>query len=125
MRLKDAIQKENFRIMALDDEQGIIDSLGVYLNKYDFVGYTDPIQAIEALKTEHFDLLILDFLMMPIHGDQVVEEIRKFNSSLYILLSVVPHNVIKIEYQRCRKYCFLFHTKNSFLFLFYHSFNVL
>ena len=50
MRLKDTIQKENFRIMALDDEQGIIDSLGVYLNKYDFVGYTDPIQAIEAIR---------------------------------------------------------------------------
>lgn len=86
MRLKDTIKKENFRIMALDDEQGIIDSLGVYLNKYDFVGYTDPIKAIEALKTEHFDLLLLDFLMTPIHGDQVVEEIRKFNTSLYILL---------------------------------------
>ncbi|MBO5179074.1 MAG: HD-GYP domain-containing protein [Clostridia bacterium] len=86
MRLKDTIQKENFKIMALDDEQGIIDSLGVYLNKYDFVGYTDPIQAIEAIKNEHFDLLLLDFLMTPIHGDQVVEEIRKFNSSLYILL---------------------------------------
>ncbi len=30
--------------------------------------------------------MILDFLMMPIHGDKVVEEIRKFNKELYILL---------------------------------------
>ena len=30
--------------------------------------------------------MILDFLMMPIHGDKVVEEIRKFNKDLYILL---------------------------------------
>ena len=72
--------------MVVDDEQGIIDSLVMFLNKYEVKGYTDPREAIEALKHEHFDLLILDFLMMPIHGDQVVEEIRKFNTSLYILL---------------------------------------
>ena len=31
-------------------------------------------------------MLILDFIMTPLHGDQVVEEIRKFNTELYILL---------------------------------------
>ena len=31
-------------------------------------------------------MMILDFIMYPIHGDKVVEEIRKFNKSLYILL---------------------------------------
>jgi len=30
--------------------------------------------------------MVLDFIMTPIHGDQVVEEIRKFNKDLYILL---------------------------------------
>lgn len=86
MRLKDTIQKEDYKIMVVDDEQGIIDSLVMFLNKYEVVGFTDPLKAIEELKNEHYDLLILDFLMMPIHGDEVVEQIRKFNSSLYILL---------------------------------------
>ena len=49
-------------------------------------GITDPIEAIERARTEHFDLMILDFIMTPIHGDKVVEEIRKFNKELYILL---------------------------------------
>lgn len=31
-------------------------------------------------------MLILDFIMTPIHGDTVVEEIRKFNKDIYILL---------------------------------------
>ena len=53
---------------------------------YDFVGITDPIEAINRVKTEHFDLMVLDFIMDPIHGDKVVEEIRKFNKDLYILL---------------------------------------
>ena len=38
------------------------------------------------VKKEHFDLMILDFIMTPIHGDQVVEQIREFNKDLYILL---------------------------------------
>lgn len=38
------------------------------------------------VKSEHFDLMLLDFIMTPIHGDHVVEEIRKFNKELYILL---------------------------------------
>ncbi len=86
MRLKDTIQKENFKILAVDDEQGIIDSLAIFLNHYNFKGVTDPLEAIELVKNEHFDLMILDFLMMPIHGDQVVEKIRQFNKNIYILL---------------------------------------
>ncbi len=77
-----------YRIIAVDDEIGIIDSLSIYLKKsgYDFVGCTDPLEAIQKIKTEHFDLMILDFIMTPIHGDKLVEEIRKFNKELYILL---------------------------------------
>lgn len=86
MRLKDAIQKEDFKILVVDDEQGIIDSLEIFLNHYNFKGVTNPLEAIELVRNEHFDLMILDFLMIPIHGDQVVEQIRKFNKSIYILL---------------------------------------
>lgn len=83
------INSENpYRIIAVDDEEGIIDSLSIFLKRsgYSFTGVTDPLQAIEIVKKEHFDLMILDFIMTPFHGDQVVEEIRKFNKDLYILL---------------------------------------
>lgn len=78
----------NYKIIAVDDEEGIVDSLSIFLKRsgYNFIGVTDPLEAIEKVKNEHFDLMILDFIMTPIHGDQVVEEIRKFNKDLYILL---------------------------------------
>ena len=81
-------ENNNYRIIAVDDEQGIIDSLSIFLKRsgYDFTGITDPQKAIEKVKSEHFDLMILDFIMTPFHGDQVVEELRKFNKELYILL---------------------------------------
>ena len=78
----------NYKILVVDDEQGIIDSLSIFLKRsgYNFKGITDPQEAIECVRNEHFDLMILDFIMTPFHGDQVVEEIRKFNKDLYILL---------------------------------------
>ena len=77
-----------YKIMVVDDEIGIIDSLSIFLKRsgYEFTGVTDPLEAIEKVKNEHYDLMLLDFIMSPIHGDQVVEEIRKFNKELYILL---------------------------------------
>ena len=81
-------ENSQYKIIAVDDESGILDSLKVFLTKsgYSFVGITDPVEAIERVKTEHFDLMLLDFIMTPVHGDQVVEAIRKFNKDLYILL---------------------------------------
>ena len=81
-------ENSKYKIIAVDDESGILDSLQVFLNKegYSFVGVTDPVEAIDKIKSEHFDLMLLDFIMTPLHGDQVVEEIRKFNKELYILL---------------------------------------
>lgn len=78
----------NYKIIAVDDEEGIIDSLSVFLKRsgYNLTGVTNPVEAIELVKKEHFDLMLLDFIMTPFHGDQVVEEIRKFNKELYILL---------------------------------------
>ena len=79
---------KDYKIIAVDDEMGIIDSLSVYLSRsgYQLVGVTNPLEAIERVKEEHFDLMILDYIMTPIHGDKVVEEIRKFDKELYILL---------------------------------------
>lgn len=81
-------ESNGIKVLIVDDEIGIVDSLSIFLKKsgYDFTGVTDPLEAIEKVKSEHFDLMILDFIMTPIHGDQVVEEVRKFNKELYILL---------------------------------------
>lgn len=82
------VKSNGYKIIAVDDEMGIVDSLSIFLKRsgYNFTGVTDPTEAIERVKNEHFDMMILDFIMSPLHGDEVVEEIRKFNKDLYILL---------------------------------------
>lgn len=88
MRKRLQSNENNKRILIVDDDQGIIDSLSVLLKRsgYQFEGVTDPLKAIQRVKDAHFDLMILDFLMSPIHGDEVVKKIRQFNTELYILL---------------------------------------
>ncbi|MCK5129647.1 MAG: DUF3369 domain-containing protein, partial [Clostridiales bacterium] len=88
MRKRKTPKQSKYKVLVVDDEIGIIDSLSVMLkrNGYGFVGITDPLEAVERIKKEHFDLMILDFLMKPIHGDEVVKRVREFNSELYILL---------------------------------------
>lgn len=82
------VQVSPFKIIAVDDDPGILDSLTVVLkrNGYALSTFTNPLDAIEEMKKNHYDLLLLDFIMSPLHGDQVVSEIRKFDKDLYILL---------------------------------------
>lgn len=77
-----------YRIMIIDDEEGIIDSTGAMLrrNGYWNIGFTNPLDGLEELRRQHYDLLILDYFMHPIHGDAVVEQLRKFDKEIYILL---------------------------------------
>ena len=81
-------EERKYKIIGVDDESGILDSLAVLFDnsEYEFEGVLDPVEAIERVRREHFDLMLLDFMMTPLHGDEVVEEIRKFNKELYILL---------------------------------------
>ena len=92
MRIKNIInEKENDlkrKILVIDDEQGVIDSLKVYLGKEGYIveGETDPLLGIEKVRNNYYDILILDYIMMPINGDKVIEEIRKFNKDIYIIV---------------------------------------
>ncbi|MFZ5975271.1 MAG: HD domain-containing phosphohydrolase [Bacillota bacterium] len=78
----------DINIMVIDDEQGIIDSVSALLqrNGYAGKGFINPMDGLEELSRNHYDLLILDYFMQPLHGDAVVEMIRKTNKELYILL---------------------------------------
>ena len=92
VRIKNIInEKENDlkrKILVIDDEQGIIDSLDVYLRKEGYIveGETNPLLGIEKVRNNYYDILILDYIMMPINGDKVIEEIRKFNKDIYIII---------------------------------------
>ena len=88
MRRRAAALSSEYRILLVDDEPGVIKSLEVLLKHlgYYFKGVTDPLKAIEMVRNERYDMIVLDYIMQPLHGDKVVEKIREFNEDIYILL---------------------------------------
>ena len=80
--------QNHYRLLVLDDDEMITLALRAY---FEGCGYqvdieSNPLQAIERIRQGDYDILLLDFLMTPICGDQVVEQIRQFNHDLFIIL---------------------------------------
>lgn len=84
---------KNTKILIIDDDVNIMDILSVVLTKYscDVSTYTEPVSAIEELKSNHYDILLLNFLMTPVNGDRIVELVREFDKEIYIIL-MSTHN---------------------------------
>ena len=88
MRRSKQIAGNCISILTLDDDPIITSTIQAYFQRsgYQVDIENNPYTAIQRVKNGNYDILLLDFLMSPICGDQVVEEIRKFNEDLYIIL---------------------------------------
>lgn len=81
-------QKNTYSILTLDDDVIMTETIQAY---FEAAGFhvdieNDPYAAIERVKGGNYDILLLDFLMQPIYGDEVVARIREFNKDLFIIL---------------------------------------
>ena len=82
-------QKETtFSILTLDDDPIMTSTVQAYFQRsgYRVDVENDPNRAIERIRNDHYDILLLDYLMPPICGDQVVEQVRAFNRDLFIIM---------------------------------------
>ncbi|MCD2492027.1 HD domain-containing protein [Lacrimispora sp. NSJ-141] len=86
-RNRETAQKQ-ISILTLDDDSIMTSTIQAYFQRsgYQVDVENDPYAAIERVRKNGYDILLLDFLMSPICGDQVVEEIRKFNPEIFIVL---------------------------------------
>lgn len=77
------------RILIADDEERIRDILKEYLEfeGFDFAEVSDGVEAVNKVKAENFDLVILDIMMPKVDGFTVLREIRKFSQVPVIMLS--------------------------------------
>lgn len=81
-------EKNGFKMFILDDDRNILDALEANFRTkgYEVEIQNDPIEALEQLRAGHYDILILDFIMSPICGDEVVARLRKFDTKIYVIL---------------------------------------
>ncbi|OGO86752.1 MAG: hypothetical protein A2Y22_05935 [Clostridiales bacterium GWD2_32_59] len=78
-----------YKVLVVDDEQGVLDSLKVMLERsgFKYKGFNDPSNALEELENDaSYNILVTDYFMEPMHGDELIEKIRTFNIKIHILL---------------------------------------
>lgn len=78
-----------YRVLICDDNQVVHQSLGAYMENEDieYVSVFDGEAALQAVKEQQFDLVILDIMLPKMFGTDVCREIRKFSDIPIIFLS--------------------------------------
>lgn len=87
-----------YKILIADDEAEIRDVLHLYLEKdgYDVIEAEDGVEAMEKLRKENPDLVILDIMMPGLDGYRVLRNIREHNNIPVIMLSAKDTDADKI-----------------------------
>lgn len=83
-----------YRILLVEDEQDISDLVKMNLEteSYKVVAVRDGIDALQKMKEESFDLVIMDVMLPHVDGITVTENIRLTNSSVPILFLSARNN---------------------------------
>ncbi|MGE5329591.1 MAG: HD domain-containing phosphohydrolase [Deltaproteobacteria bacterium] len=82
------IVKEDYLVLIVDDQPEVLESARMLL---ELEGYTvicaqNGEEAIEAIKNKAVDLMLLDYFMPGMTGEDVVKKVREFNQDVIIVL---------------------------------------
>ena len=81
-------------ILLVEDEENLQDALRLNfeMEGYDVTSAYDGPEALKAVHSEYFDLIVLDVMLPEIDGIAVCENIRLFNSEIPILILSAKNN---------------------------------
>jgi len=75
------------KIVVIDDDQRIIKSLKIFLSEYEIIDFTDGGKAIAFFqKPRDINLVLLDIIMPGIDGLSVLNEIKKSNRDITVII---------------------------------------
>jgi two-component system response regulator (stage 0 sporulation protein F) len=76
------------KILLVDDEKGILIFIGGCIEKwdYDLITASSGKEAIEALKNESPDIIVLDYKMPEIDGIDTLKKIRALNEEIPVIM---------------------------------------
>lgn len=85
-------------ILIVDDEKDIRNALKIYLKAegYDIDEADDGVTAIEKLKAENLDLVLLDVMMPKMDGITALSKIREFSNVPVIMLTAKSEDTDKV-----------------------------
>lgn len=87
-----------YRILLCDDEEDIVYALKIYLDnpEYEFFEAHTGKEALQIVKEQNIELILMDIMMPEMDGITAMREIRKFSNAPVILLTAKSEDLDKI-----------------------------
>ncbi|MEO6696026.1 MAG: response regulator transcription factor [Ignavibacteria bacterium] len=86
------------KIFIIDDDVKLTDLLKDYLKQYSFLphSYDNPVDALNHLRNNNYDLIVLDIMLPEMDGFETLKELRKFSDIPVIMLTARGETMDKI-----------------------------
>jgi CheY-like chemotaxis protein len=86
MSIKD--EALNVNILLVDDDQNYLEMTKMYLedNGMKIITFSNPIEALEMAKKKKVDIILLDYFMPEMTGEEFVKELRTVNNTTLVIL---------------------------------------
>ncbi|HLT23671.1 MAG TPA: response regulator, partial [Ignavibacteria bacterium] len=100
------------KILVVDDEQSIIDTLKLILNhdNYQVDGCLDGASALKQVKEESYDLILLDIKMPRMDGMEVLDKLMEMNPDEVVIM-ISGHGNIETAVEATKKGAYNFLQK--------------
>ena len=87
-----------YNILVCDDDKEIVEAIDIYLSKegYNVIKAYDGLEAIEKLKSNEVQLLLIDVMMPKLDGLRATLKIRENSSIPIIILSAKSEDSDKV-----------------------------
>jgi len=87
------------KIVIIDDETEILNMLSRFLSKsgkYSVTTFSNPVVAIDSLKRDQFDLVLLDIMMPQMNGLEALEKIMQINAEQKVIMMTAYSTLDKV-----------------------------
>lgn len=87
------------KIVIIDDETEILNMLSRFLGKsgkYSVTTFSNPVVAIESLKRDKCDLILLDIMMPQMNGLEALEKIMQINKEQKVIMMTAYSTLDKV-----------------------------
>lgn len=100
------------RIIVIDDEINILKTIELSINSAGYTAetFSNPVQALERVKTVYYDVAFIDLKMAPMNGIEVLAELKKISPDTTAVM-MTAHGSIETAVEAIRKGAYDYITK--------------
>lgn len=106
---------DKIRVLAVDDEAGVLKVITDTFTGYNITTETSSIKAMELIHNEQFDIFIVDFQMPEIDGIEVLEEVQRlYTGKEYVSILCTAYGTVHLFKKELVKGIFTFYLEKPF-----------